>query len=168
MEQLNPKEFIQKVFIDELGTMIQPHPYISFSIMAIGIEFLGKCLKTKQKDFDYSGIAKEDFNNSIKGLASLKKYESLDLYNELRNGMLHFLKPKTTLLFSSNVIQNHLKNEQNVTTINCEDLYQDFKDACIEIINKTFDVNDKMNRVFISINNNYTGHTVTMTNNSFI
>ena len=41
---MKPKEFIQKVLIDEVDKIIEHHPYIAFSIMTIGIEFLGKCI----------------------------------------------------------------------------------------------------------------------------
>jgi hypothetical protein len=46
MTTLKLKDFIKSVLIDELGAMIDQHPYISFIMMGIGIEFLGKCINT--------------------------------------------------------------------------------------------------------------------------
>lgn len=39
MAILKTKDFIQTVFIDELGQLIQSHAYISFITIGIGIEF---------------------------------------------------------------------------------------------------------------------------------
>ena len=41
---MKPKEFIDTVLINEVGAIHLQYPYISFAMIAIGIEFLGKCL----------------------------------------------------------------------------------------------------------------------------
>jgi len=66
---MTPKEFIQQVLIDEVGEIHLKYPYISFATMAIGIEFLGKCLNSHD-DWNYyvSGVPKQDFERAINQL----------------------------------------------------------------------------------------------------
>ena len=45
---LMPKEFIKKVLINNIGDIVHKEYYwLAFALMAIGIEFLGKCLHLK-------------------------------------------------------------------------------------------------------------------------
>ncbi len=155
---MTPKEFIQKVFIDQLKTLIDPSPYIAFAIMAIGIEFLGKCLDTEIQNWNARNSSKKHFELAIKKLHSLNKYKpylkSHRLYDSFRNGFAHSFVPKNKLSLSSKNEAPHLHLFNNGNTINlkCENFYQDFKNACLEIIKKNFDnPNDKMNKKLLSI-----------------
>ena len=66
MARLKPKDFIQTVLINEFGELSITHPYISFILMGIGIEFLGKCIDPNLSDWNISGRSKKDFENAIK------------------------------------------------------------------------------------------------------
>ncbi len=46
-----PKDFIQMVLIEGIGDVVKRHPYISFALVAIGIEFLGKCLLIEKNEW---------------------------------------------------------------------------------------------------------------------
>jgi hypothetical protein len=48
--EMKPKEFIEVVLINELGEIVSHKPYISFALMAVGLEFLGKCIDTDEQD----------------------------------------------------------------------------------------------------------------------
>ena len=98
MTTLKPRDFIKSVLIAEVGSMIENHPYISFILMGIGIEFLGKCIDTGLNDWNVSGRSRKDFENAIKTIPSLQKYQkyltSYDLYGSFRCGLAHAVSPK--------------------------------------------------------------------------
>ena len=155
---MKPKEFIEVVLINELGEIIDHKPYISFAIMAIGLEFLGKSLNSNQQDWNKRGNSQKDFERPIKKLKSMEKYKPFlkeyDLWDSLRNGMLHAFVPKGTIGLSSKGGRPHLIKASNTKAINlkCEDFYEDFKNACLEVIAIDFLPNDKMNRELIYTN----------------
>jgi hypothetical protein len=145
---MKPKEFIDTVLINEVGAIHLQYPYISFAVMAIGIEFLGKCLN-KYENWSESGHSKEDFELAINSLNSFDKYRPLltshGLWTSLRNGFLHSFVPKNTLTLSSKDETAHLV-PVTPTKINlrCENLYEDFKEACLEVIAMTSFQSNKM------------------------
>ena len=148
MKTMKPKEFIDTVLINEVGAIHLQYPYISFAMMAIGIEFLGKCLNNYES-WNESGHSKKDFELAINSLNSFDKYRPLltshTLWTSLRNGFLHSFVPKNTLTLSSKNETAHLV-ALTPTKINlrCEDLYEDFKGACQEVINMTNFQSNKM------------------------
>lgn len=152
---MTPKEFIQQVLITETGQIHADHPYISFAMMAIGIEFLGKCLNNCD-DWNEPGRSKVDFEIAINSLNSLTTYRPLltshSLWDSLRNGFAHSFVPKSTLSLSSKNETPHLK-QISTTKINlkCEDFYEDFKNACIEVIAKLDFPNIKMSNPLLSV-----------------
>lgn len=153
-----PKEFINQVFVNELEKLKDSNPYISFAIMAIGIEFLGKCLDTNTQDWNKPSMSKIHFELAINNLSSLEKYReyliSHKLWDSLRNGFAHSFVPKYTLSLSSKDEAPHFYIKNNGLTVNlrCEDFYVDFRDACLEVIDKKFnDPNDKMNKDVLSV-----------------
>src|SRR6187402_1088555 len=103
MVVLKPKDFIQQVFINELGELSQKSHYISFAVMATGIEFLGKCLDATAANWNQSGRSESNFKLAINSLASLMNYRSHAqlLYNCLRCGFAHSFVPKYDLTLSS-------------------------------------------------------------------
>lgn len=156
MTKLKPKDFIKSVLIDELGIMINNHPYISFITMGIGIEFLGKCLATKRNDWNESGHSRTDFENAIKTIPSLQKYEPYlkthDLYSSFRCGLAHAISPKLQISLSSKGELGHLiKHSGGQLNLKVEDFYNDFKQACDHIINMTFPPKDKMSGDFLQV-----------------
>ena len=112
MTRIKPKEFIQTVLINEIGELTDSHPYISFILMGIGIEFIGKCVDTSLTDWNVSGRSKQDFENAIKAIPSLKKYEpylaSHQMYSSFRCGLAHAVSPKLQITLSSKQEMAHL------------------------------------------------------------
>ena len=155
MAELKTKEFIQAVFIQEVGELINGHPYISFMVMGIGIEFLGKCIDSTLLTWNVSGRSKVDFEAAIKIIPSLTKYEpyltSCDLYSSFRCGLAHAASPKFKITLSSKGEMAHLIEENNRLNLKVEDFYSDFKAACEYVINKTYPTGDKMNNPFLEV-----------------
>ena len=147
---MTPKQFIQQVLIKEVGEIHQTHPYISFATMAIGIEFLGKCLNTHE-DWNYysSGVPRQDFERAINQLNSFSRYRvhlsTHNLWDALRNGFSHSFVPKNTLTLSSKNEMGHLVIHGSKVNLKCEDFYLDFKSACEEVIAMTSFPSNKMN-----------------------
>ena len=94
--------------------IVNNRPYHAFALLAIFIEVLGKCLSGR--DWQESGKSKDDFNLALTSFLSLQKYKQLiDLYHNLRCGMVHALLPKPGLilflaLIILNVIRLDVKN----------------------------------------------------------
>lgn len=155
MGTLTPKQFIQNVLINETGEIHKNHAYISFAVMAIGIEFLGKCLN-EFEDWNEPNRSKADFEFAINNLNSFSSYRPLltshNLWTSLRNGFLHSFVPKNTISLSSKDETAHLV-QISPTQINlkCEDLYNDFKGACEEVLNMTIFPSNKMDRPLLSV-----------------
>ena len=137
MTILKTNEFIQRYFIDELGQMIDKFPYHSFMIMSIGIELLGKCLNESYPNF-HEGKPLKDFNRAIDNLNAFENYKSINrefkLHENLRNGMLHAAVPKPKITLSSHNEQKHLYENNGTINLRCEDFFEDFKKACLEVI----------------------------------
>lgn len=124
------KDFINKYFIEEIGSLVEERPFVSFVLMAIGIEFLGKCLNTNDWD-EKKEISGDTFDNAIKSFDSLKKYQAIpDLYHSLRCGLAHRLMVKGHIILSPD--QNNLTDPNY--TIGCKEFYEDFKQACLDAI----------------------------------
>lgn len=159
MAILKPKQFIQQIFIDQLGLLVERHHYISFMVMSIGIEFLGKCLDTGSPNWNQNSSGRGDreiFESAITQLDSFVRYreylESHKLYGSLRCGLVHSASPKNRITLSSGDEKPHL-SVSNDGTLNfkCELFFEDFKTACQEVINRDFPTFDKMNQDFIQI-----------------
>lgn len=153
---MKPKEFISKVLISNIGDIHKDYHYISFALMAVGIEFLGKCIGSEEK-WD-KGKPKNDFERAINHLNSFSKYrpylDKYKIWDSLRNGMLHSFRPKSKLSFSSGNEMKHLSefNDNGVDKINlkCEDLYKDFKAACEEVLSMKSFPSKKMDEILLN------------------
>lgn len=122
---ISVRQFIQKYLIDEIGEIVKTHPYFAFLLMAVGIEFLGKCQNSNDWD-DYNNISpKVNFNNGLK-IEPLKRYANMDLCNKLRNGLAHTLLIKQGIKVSQGGGSNAL---------NSDTFYADFKEACESVLN---------------------------------
>lgn len=158
---ITSKEFIEDVLISEVGKMIKErHYYLSFIIMGIGLEYLGKALKD-ESDWNKEEGSRECFEHSIKTLESLKQYRPFlkksgeydhDLYNSFRCGLVHNIAPKYEITLSSQDERGHLVIEEGRLNLKCESFYSDFISACKEVIKKgKNNPNSKINIPFISI-----------------
>jgi hypothetical protein len=147
MKTITPKEFIQQVLINEVGEIHEKFPYISFATMAIGIEFLGKCLNSEE-DWNKPNQSKIDFEYAINNLTPFEKYRDFlsefELWTSLRNGFLHSFVPKNKLTLSSKDEMEHLRKHNGKLNLKCEDLYSDFKSACEDVLNMTTFLSNKM------------------------
>lgn len=144
---MNVKEFIKKVFLDEYKRLIYDYRfhYISFSLIALGIEFLGACLD--EHDFSTTKHSGKRFRNAITELFPLQyqrfnnKGNPYDLCNNLRNVFAHQFRPgpRIGLTHRDESIKygtRHLQIQGNQLILVAEDLYEDFESACKEIIRR--------------------------------
>jgi hypothetical protein len=155
MRALSPQEFIQATFINDLGRMIESKNfYLSFIIMGIGIEFLGKCLSPN--DDWQEGKPGTTFKKAVNTLDALKEYRRLlteyDLYSSLRCGLAHAALPKYQITLSSTHAEApHLLETNDSINLHCESFFKDFKKACEEVIAMQFSAGDKMNNPIILV-----------------
>lgn len=119
------RQFINEYLIGHIGTIKDQQPYFAFVLMAIGIEFLGKCLN-KYSNWNYysKGQPARDFKRGMQ-LTPLKRYIKLDLYHKLRCGLAHSLLTDGGLTLS---------DESGVNAISCKQFFQDFEAACKEVL----------------------------------
>lgn len=154
MAELNAKQFIQTVFIDELGCLVDSKPYHSFMLMSIGIEFLGKCIDKNLVHWNERASLKY-FKNAISKIPSLKKYEcylkSYNFYNSFRSGLVHAGAPTFSITLSSKNQTEHLVIQNERLNLKVEDFYADFKMACEFVINENYSNDNKMVNSFLKI-----------------
>jgi hypothetical protein len=144
---MNVEDFIKNVLIKEIGDIKSNHPFLAFNLICSGIEFLGKCLKFDIiNDFDDGNSY---FKNTIVELFP-ENYHKLKniLWNDLRNGMIHILLPKSKIGLSekrhdmSNLIsyQNHPYEQGSQYVLIIEYFYDDFVGACNKVIKQKPDL----------------------------
>jgi hypothetical protein len=135
--------------------MINGHPYISFIIMGIGIEFFGKCLATTRVDWNEGAHSGPDFEYAIRNIPSLSRYISYlqthKLYHSFRCGLVHAISPKVQVTLSSKGELGHLIEQGGRINLKVEDFYDDFRQACEYIIGMNFTPGDKMNLDFLQV-----------------
>jgi hypothetical protein len=153
MAEMNPKEFIQTVLINDIGKIHLEHPYVSFALMAIGIEFLRKCLN-KHDDWT-KGKPQPDFELAINSLNSFTRYRPLlsshKFWTNFRNGFAHSFTAKKAITLSSKDEAPHLKIIDTKINLRCEDFYADFKNACEEVIAMETFASNKMGRRLLTV-----------------
>jgi hypothetical protein len=143
-------DFIQKVLIDEFKEIQQDegHPYISFSLICQGIEFLGACLDSEP--FSAKGLSAPRFRRAIYDLfpRSYHKFNQgsgkpFDLYENLRCSLIHVILPGSRLELirrteKAKFSANHLEVKEiwsiDRLVLVSEDLFEDYERACQEII----------------------------------
>jgi hypothetical protein len=148
-------DFIQKVLIDEFREIGQDkgHPYISFSLICQGIEFLGACLDSEP--FSAKGLSAPRFRRAIYDLfpTSYRKFNQgtgkpFDLYENLRCGLIHVVLPGSRLelirrIEKAKFSANHLEVKEirgiDRLVLVLEDLFEDYERACQEIIARISD-----------------------------
>jgi hypothetical protein len=148
-----PKDFIQIVLIEETGDVVKRHAYLSFALIAIGIEFLGKCMLIKQPNWHKISphIA---YNKGADLMISVDlRYKQIDLKDELRNGFAHTFSPKGKIALSEvrNGAKNFQKNSLGQTILVAEEFYRDFVIACKIVLDTDFPVANKMNEPFLRV-----------------
>jgi len=148
-------DFIQKVLIDEFKEIQQDegHPYISFSLICQGIEFLGACLDSEP--FSAKGLSAPRFRRAMYDLFPTwyRKFNQgtgkpFDLYENLRCGLIHVILPGSRLelirrtekaKFSANHLEvKEIRGIDRLVLVS-EDLFEDYERACEEIIARISD-----------------------------
>jgi hypothetical protein len=145
------KEFIEHTLINDTRDIQQKYNYhyLSFGLIAQGIEFLGCCLDSNGYfDEKLSGTR---FRNTINILFpdSYKKINiknsSYDLFRDLRCGLLHVCLPKPNIeiiqrreicKFGNHLEIKNIRDKNNILILVSEDLFEDFESACRKIILK--------------------------------
>lgn len=120
---ISVRQFIQEYLIDDIGNIVKTHPYFAFLLMAVGIEFLGRCQSTnawndRHKPSDY-------FDDGL-AVPPLSQYATKcrNLYHQLRCGLAHAYRPDGIIL----------SNEGGAGDISCDDFYADFVAACKNVL----------------------------------
>jgi hypothetical protein len=154
---LSAKDFIHKVFINEIKHLIDTRSYhFAFVIMAQGLETLGSFLDTKPlKAREQSKLR---FSHAINRLMPVK-YAKLNnnhiLYDQLRASLAHtftaskqiYLTAKENTAYGN----KHLQEIDGKLILVAEDFYSDFKKACMRLLdgmNKGIITERKINSEF--------------------
>lgn len=146
-----PKEFIKNVLINEMKDIVFRHAYLSFALIAIGIEFLGKCMLTQYKNWYIPKIA---FKKGLDLMVEVdQRYANLELKDQLRNGLVHTLLPKSKISLSEVKAGDiHFgEDSKGKTILVVEILYRDFVIACNKVLKHKFNKTDKMNKGFLKV-----------------
>ena len=145
--KMNVKEFITQVFLNEYKRLIYEHEfhYISFSLIALGIEFLGACID--EHDFGQRGRSEKRFRRALTELFPSeyqrfnRRNDRYDLYDNLRNGFAHQFRPGSMVGLthraeSAQYGTEHLQTDNGQLILISEDLYEDFETACEKVIRR--------------------------------
>jgi hypothetical protein len=137
---LSAKDFIQKVFIEETGRLVDAGFYhFAFVIMTQGLETLGSFLDSKPlKAREQSKLR---FSHAINRLMP-KEYSKLNnnhkLYDQLRASLAHtFTASRQTYLTSKanpELGKKHLQEIDGKLILVVEDFVEDFKKACDRLL----------------------------------
>lgn len=154
-------KFIEDVLITELLSVTKASPWLGFVAIGSGIEFLGKCIDASNPmDWDAKRRSPTDFNDAIKNLNGINRYKDLinradgfKLYEEFRCGLTHGLAPKGTISLShGNEDPTKFNGQSGKVNFNIDELYDDFKLACQDVIARNYSEPNKMNRPKAGIN----------------
>ena len=154
-----PKDFIKRTLIDEMKDIVARHPYLSFSLISSGIEFLGKCMLTEYKQWE---LPREEIYRAYeKGIEIISdvdnRYAEIKNFkNELRNSLIHSFLPGAKISLSEvKAGDNHFsKDDKGKTILVAEIFYRDFVLACKKVLARDFDADDKMEKYFLHIYDN--------------
>ena len=149
-------EFIQKYLIDQISDIRDKHPYFAFTLMAIGIEFLGQCINNKPK-FN-KGLSTDNYKLGLT-IPPLNDVKYSNLYDNMRCGLAHSLLTKGGL---------SLSNVKNDGAIGSYEFYNDFTAACNEILSGNIVMpRKKLSDTFfvVTTTDDGTSTTATTTNN---
>ena len=120
---VSARKFIEDYLIKQINTIKQDHPYFAFLLMAVGIEFLGRCQSPNAWNDPKNTKTYFNCGLAVPPLCQYaKKYP--DLYHQLRCGLAHAYRPDGIIL----------SNKGGVGDINCDDFYADFVAACRNVL----------------------------------
>ncbi|HRN41379.1 MAG TPA: hypothetical protein PK649_04800 [Vicingus sp.] len=172
---LNVENTIQTVIQGEIKELINFNgaPFIKFQLIVTAIEFLGACMD--QHEFSKNEESESRFNNAIIKLFPkkyhkyAKKDTEINLFRDLRCGMIHKLCPLTTKIRLTE--RRHLQENANINSseikgdlyLVLEDFYEDLDAACEKL--KTRNRKNKlptkkMEQPYITVEHGTTGNTI--------
>ena len=120
---ISVRQFIQEYLIDDIGNIVKTHPYFAFLLMAVGIEFLGRCQSTNAWNDRHKPSVYFDDGFAVPPLCQYTKNYP-DLYHKLRCGLAHAYRPDGIIL----------SNEGGAGDISCDDFYANFVAACKNVL----------------------------------
>jgi len=138
--ELTSKDFIQKIFIEEIGKMIDQEFYqFAFVLMSQALETLGSFLDTKPlKAKDQSKLR---FSHAVNRLMPNKYSRFNDkhaLYDQLRASLAHTFTTSRQIILTSKsnkeLGKKHLEESNERLVLVAEDFYKDFKKACNRLL----------------------------------
>jgi hypothetical protein len=134
------REFITEVFLNEYKRLVTAgFHYISFALVALGIEYLGACLDPY--DFGEKHLSEARFTNAMQTLFAQEYHQHRRaLYEDLRSGFAHQFRPGLRFSLthreeSKREHTQHLGPFDKTTVLVAEDFYADFEEACRKVIN---------------------------------
>ncbi len=154
---LYPKDFIKITFLEQCREIVYTHRlhYISFALICIGIEYLGKCLDQAHGWHD-QGLSKMHFEKAINELMPKYGPYSSKIYGQLRSGFAHGLLPGPDIGLthrdeSLRYGTRNLAAHGSRLILVVEDFYDDFELACNEMMNRQFPQADKMTKALLVV-----------------
>jgi hypothetical protein len=103
MKKLTVEDTINQVIQKEMKELVyfQGAPYVKFVLLSVAVEFLGACLDSHE--FHDEKQSQERFNNALKLFPKkyhkfAKKDSKINLFKELRCGMIHKLSPLSSVI----------------------------------------------------------------------
>ena len=126
-------DFINQVFLNEYKQLVKHH-YVSFALIALGVEMLGACLDGYP--FGEKNKSATRFKSAIGDLFPPSYCQHKDLLcDDLRNGFAHQFRPTSGLWLTNRAESaregtKHLSLFKDRLILVAEDLYQDFEEAC--------------------------------------
>lgn len=135
-------EFIEGRLL-EIQSIGGKYPYLGFTLVCQGIEFLGACLD--ELPFTEKDLSENRFRKAMDGLfpnnyaAFIRAGSRCYLYEQLRCGLVHTLKPQSQIALTTRNENKgkHLNQDERGRTILCfEDFVEDYAVACKKVITK--------------------------------
>lgn len=148
--------FLDTVVVRDIGTVIDAGGgYLSFALIAQSIEMIGALLDEKEIDHYEQGLPAKRFHKAITEVfkpidARYAEFNKADsdyyLWENLRCGMAHIIRPKSKIVFTGKADANKLgashldkikfdDGEEHLLLV-VEDFYAHLKDACRRTKNK--------------------------------
>lgn len=122
--EVTVKDFIEQYLVKEIADIKDEHPYLAFELIAVGIEFLGRCINNRKPEDQKCSAA--DFNLALMCMDPQGKYRQMNLYKKLRCGLVHSMMVGKLITLSDG-------SDPSAENLNIDEFYSDFKDLCLKV-----------------------------------
>ena len=143
IENITVKQFIENYLIRDIALVKKDYPYFAFLLMAVGFEFLGKC--QSEDDWNHQN-PQYYFENGFQLTELAERYRDLDLYHNLRCGLVHSLLIKDRISLSDKG-----NDSLSDSIISCDEFYEHFKSACEKVLNGEVEIRKDLNSTFFPV-----------------